>query len=284
MNYRHIYMHIIMHAKKEEALGLRKKLPVSNPNFKYYEKHHILPKSLFPQWAKEKRNMILLTAKEHFFCHKLLTKIYPTKQMFLALTAFICRPNADIKKDYKITLKEYENLRIQYSQYLSNFLKTHPENGFSNSAKGKKWFTDGINNKFCYDCPKGFRPGRTFSKEHLANIHKINSALRKGSKASEETKAKMRANCGRAIGERNSSFGKKWYTDGTNNILAFKCPNGFHLGRTISKESIEKQKLTKKCNPKPAWNKGMNKASQKLYHEKLQKKVRSSPVLANNLN
>ena len=94
----------------------------------------------------------------------------------------------------------------------------------------------------------------------------------------------MRASGGHTVGERNSSFGKKWWTNGVDNVLAFDCPSGYRLGRTLSKEIRNKMRATKRLNNKPAWNKGMNKASQELYREKLQEKVRTSPVLANNSN
>ena len=279
MNYRRVYALIVLRAKQEEKSGLRKK-----GNGNYYEAHHILPRSLFPNWTKRKSNVVLLTAREHFFCHQLLTKIYPTPQMFLALCAFINRPNAGIKEGYRITSREYERLRIKYSNYMKDLMKNHPERNIGNFSKGKKWFTNGKLNKFCYECPEGFWLGRTFSEEHRKNVSRINSRLRRGSKASEETKAKMRANGGKAIGERNSSFRKKWWTNGLDNVLAFDCPFGYRKGRAISKETINKIQATKKLNKKPAWNKGMNKASQELYREKLQEKVRTSPVLANNSN
>jgi hypothetical protein len=41
----------------------------------YYERHHILPECWFPQYKKEFWNLVLLTAKEHFICHRLLTKM-----------------------------------------------------------------------------------------------------------------------------------------------------------------------------------------------------------------
>lgn len=40
----------------------------------YYERHHIVPKSLGGLDTNE--NLVLLTAKEHFVCHHLLTKIH----------------------------------------------------------------------------------------------------------------------------------------------------------------------------------------------------------------
>lgn len=111
MNYRHVYMCIIMHAKLEEKLKIRKW-----HNGNYYERHHILPKSLFPLWTKKHSNVVLLTAREHFFCHQLLTKIYPSDKMFFALHAFISRPNSD----YHITSKEYERIKLEWSEKMKN--------------------------------------------------------------------------------------------------------------------------------------------------------------------
>ena len=124
MNYRHIYMLIIEHAKSEEKSGLRKR-----QNGEYYERHHILPKSLFPLWAKRKNNLVLLTAREHFFCHQLLIKIFPSKEMDYALCAFVNRPNAD----YKITSREYERIKFEFSMLISN------KNINNNYAKGRHW-------------------------------------------------------------------------------------------------------------------------------------------------
>ena len=113
MNYRHIYMLVIEHAKSEEKLGLRKK-----GNGNYYERHHILPKSLFPLWTKNKRNLVLLTAREHFFCHQLLTKIYPTPQMFCALK-FLA---TDGQNKY-CKSKDYERIRIECIENSKDYVK-----------------------------------------------------------------------------------------------------------------------------------------------------------------
>ena len=54
------YYRIIYQAKDRNLLG-------------YTEKHHIIPKSL--GGANEKSNISILTAREHFICHLLLTKM-----------------------------------------------------------------------------------------------------------------------------------------------------------------------------------------------------------------
>lgn len=131
MNYRHVYCVIISHAKSEEKLGLRKK-----GNGEYYERHHILPISLFPLWEKRKSNLVLLTAREHFFCHQLLSKIYPNSNMMLALW----RLANDGHHNYIVkNSKEYEKLRIKVSEKLSKLYKGKSKNkGLWNSFSEEK--------------------------------------------------------------------------------------------------------------------------------------------------
>ena len=123
MNYRHIYMKIITKAKEEMCQGIRVK-----DNRNYYERHHILPKSLFPLWVKRKSNIALLTAREHFFCHQLLDKIYPNSKMFIGLW----RLSNDNKHKY-LSSKEYERLKQKYSKFMSELHKGQPSKN-----KGKK--------------------------------------------------------------------------------------------------------------------------------------------------
>lgn len=125
MNYRHIYVCIIAHAKSEEKLGIRKK-----GNGNYYERHHILPKSLFPLWTKRKSNLVLLTAREHFFCHQLLTKIYPTPQMFCALK-FLATDGQHCKS------KEYERIRIVCIENSKDYVKVKRQEFLNDKEKSK---------------------------------------------------------------------------------------------------------------------------------------------------
>lgn len=85
----------------------------------YYERHYILPKSLFPKWKYKLSNLVLLTARELFFCHQLLTKIYPSSSMNYALHAFCSRPNAD----YKISSREYAKIKEAFAREISKKFK-----------------------------------------------------------------------------------------------------------------------------------------------------------------
>ena len=87
MNYGRIYKELIMRGKKT----CRVKTLVTDPNFIYYENHHIIPKCLGR--TNDKENMVLLTAREHFLAHWLLHKMYP-EEVKLALAFSRCRSSS----------------------------------------------------------------------------------------------------------------------------------------------------------------------------------------------
>ena len=82
----------------------------------YMEKHHIIPQSLGGN--NEPRNLVKLTAREHFICHWLLVKFQTGKnkaKMVYALNGM--KRNGDCTQRYetKITGRVYENLKKQFS-------------------------------------------------------------------------------------------------------------------------------------------------------------------------
>lgn len=85
MNYLRIYNSIVDRAKSSGRIKLDK----NNPDYIYYEEHHIVPEHFFKArtrpgpvgWlegnAECPTNLVLLTPEEHYVAHQLLVKIYP---------------------------------------------------------------------------------------------------------------------------------------------------------------------------------------------------------------
>jgi hypothetical protein len=108
MNYEKIYDCIIKRAKTRKLEG-------------YVEKHHIIPKCM--GGSNEKQNIVELTAREHFLCHLLLCEIYPNiGKLVHAIWMMSNNRSKNHKKDYTISSRLYERLRIEHSKIMSEKL------------------------------------------------------------------------------------------------------------------------------------------------------------------
>lgn len=101
----------------------------------YTEKHHILPESLGGLDTPE--NLTILTAREHFICHWLLTKIYKDDEAHWKMLNAIRIMRAENKNQQryktKITSRVYSNLKEEYSRLQSVRIQ-----GKNNPMFGKK--------------------------------------------------------------------------------------------------------------------------------------------------
>jgi hypothetical protein len=128
MNYSRIYNQIIDRAKSENR--------IRNTGI-YYERHHIVPKCLGGLNSKD--NLIDLTAREHYICHKLLIKIYPDNK---SLHHAYWRMSTTKKNGYKIDSRSYAEARQLHSiicktlPHLKDKSITHRQN-LSKSLTGK---------------------------------------------------------------------------------------------------------------------------------------------------
>ena len=102
----------------------------------YTEKHHIIPKSI--SGDNTKTNIVILTAKEHFICHLLLTKMTIHKKYIHKMQKAIwCMSMGnEYHKRYIIPSRLYENIRTNYA--LSMRKKGNPMYGKNHSIKSKK--------------------------------------------------------------------------------------------------------------------------------------------------
>ena len=102
---------------------------LNNTNKIKYETdvHHILPKSYFPEFKRDKNNLTNLTYKNHFLAHKLLALTFPHKsKIIFAFNAMKNKIQPFRKKedlDNTITEEEFEKIRKNIIGHLKNINK-----------------------------------------------------------------------------------------------------------------------------------------------------------------
>jgi len=110
MNYQKIYNKIVN----------RGKLRILES---YTEKHHIIPKCM--GGSNKKDNIVELTAKEHFICHKLLTEIYPQNNKLIYAFWAMCNQKGKGQSDrYIPTSRTYEIAKLLFSSIQKGIPKT----------------------------------------------------------------------------------------------------------------------------------------------------------------
>jgi hypothetical protein len=189
----------------------------------YVEGHHIIPKSIY-----KNKNIVYLTAKEHFICHLLLTKMLEGENKRKMVSALICMKMKHLYSESRyINSSLYDSVRKQYSEYkkqqwndpiyrknITDKVSSNRPNmsGKNNPMFGRKGKLSPFFNK-----PK--------SSEHK---EKIKNALL-GKKHSDKRKLKMSENSPK------NSLGKKWYHNPITNEQKYYFegtqPDGFIIGR-----------------------------------------------------
>lgn len=137
MNYTKIYNNIINNRKDNVPVG-------------YTENHHIIPRCL--GGTDDRSNLVRLTAKEHFICHLLLTKMYAkgSNEYYKMVHAFLMMLviSTTNKRRY-ITSKKYEQLKCNRSVIMSTLTS-----GKNNYSYGTMWIHN-ITLKECKRVLKG---------------------------------------------------------------------------------------------------------------------------------
>ena len=188
----------------------------------YSEKHHIIPKSL--GGTDNDDNIVKLTAREHFICHWLLIKIYPTgDEHWKMLNALRIMRAENINQDRyttAITSRVYAKLKENYSKIQSKKVV-------------------GENNPMF---------GRTHSIEEFAKIKQANTGRKQPLHEKEKQIASM-------SGRKRKPFSEEWKEklsvakQGSNNNMFGKTHNeetrkkigDAARGRKYSAEVIEKR-------------------------------------------
>ncbi len=169
--YTKIYYQIVKKAKERTTIN-------------YTEKHHIIPCSL--TGSNKKDNIVALTAREHFICHWLLTKMtadIARRKMIFALHMMRVKSKNHNNQRYetKITSRVYAQYKIEHAKNSSIMNK-----GKTPHNKGKK--LEGIELEKQQERTRNRR--KLTPEENVIRIAKM-IATNTGRTRSEDTKLKM---------------------------------------------------------------------------------------------
>lgn len=178
MNYKAIYQKLT----DKQRLGYR-----SKKDGVHYEGHHIKPRCFGGDGDcrnSKHPNIVLLTPKEHYIAHLLLTLIYPDSPAMWKALWNMCHTGKE--KRYKPSARVYQTIRSNYIQAVKGagnhfYGRKHTQESLikiGSSSKGRKTF---------------------LGRKHSLETRRIFSDLAKQRKVSEETKRKI----GKAIGGGN---------------------------------------------------------------------------------
>lgn len=163
----------------------------------YTESHHIIPKSL--GGTNKKTNLVLLSGREHFIVHWLLTKMVSGE--FQQKMAYACKRMMHSKNAsqhrYKISSRIYENLRTQLNITLKN-------RKFTNEWKEK------LKRAARYRADNESNAAKELRRKTMIAVNKS----RKGEKRLATSGANNHMYGVRLTGESNHFFGKK-HTEAT---------------------------------------------------------------------
>ncbi|MEO6303752.1 MAG: HNH endonuclease signature motif containing protein [Bacteroidia bacterium] len=112
MNYKNIYDNLI---SSRQILNRNKR------DGNYYERHHILPRSL--GGANDKINLVLLTAKKHFIAHLLLVKLYEGKEKRKMAWALwrMSTGKTNNNKNRIMSSSQYQSIRLLFIEILKKY-------------------------------------------------------------------------------------------------------------------------------------------------------------------
>lgn len=174
-----------------------------NPIDGYVEKHHILPKCFKMGGERDRDNLVLLTAREHFICHKLLTRMTDNKALKLKLTCavmFMAYGNGQTPK--------YIPPSISVAQIRESLSK------LKTGTKGTKWTheqRESLKGRMPHN--KGV-PMSEEAKEHLREMRKLQENL----PCSEDKKLRIKSSL------TGKTKNMTQWNNGIITIKAYECP------------------------------------------------------------
>lgn len=223
----------------------------------YKEKHHIIPKCINKDLYTNPDNIIILTPREHYIAHLILSHCYKVNtneynRLIFALFAMTkLKMKFHNRNLYGFTSKQYENLRIKYAEARRSYMKIHINDNKYQKLKGKEepatnkgkiGITNGIINKYINktdSIPEGWRKGfiQSGKSDHCKK------ALREAWKRNKSNRIKenhpMYGRGYLVSGDKNGMYGRhrKWINKNNINKIIFiedldiYLKDGWNLGK-----------------------------------------------------
>jgi hypothetical protein len=234
----------------------------------YFEIHHIIPKCAPFCGSNKKDNLVLLTAKEHFICHMLLTKMCDSEGKYKMICALNNMSRVSKNQNRSITSAQYAYVKRQLSEVkkgskhsketLEKFKSRIPWNKgktketderikmYSESISGDNHHKPMLGRPVSLETRNKLSKSRLgsgnpfYGKEHSKKSRNKMSSSQLGRTHSETTKKKISE--AKKLNNPGSEAvkGSRWITDGNESILLRpnqEIPLGFALGRTVKRKA-----------------------------------------------
>lgn len=212
-----------------------------------YERHHIVPKSLVPEYAADKDNIVRLTYREHFICHALLVRMLINKEHRSKMAYALWRLLHKRKHDGGIVNSvQYEMARSAYSAAMTELWKDPTYK--AKVVASKKWF---------YDSPEQKEANRQKALKEMQNVERKEKFVQAGLQAGKRIRdADTKAWIAKSLGSEESKKRARQSCQ-TPEFREF-CKN-----RELNKSAEDRQRLAKqgqqalmeKCGGEEAYRK-----------------------------
>lgn len=226
------------------------------PKGTYGERHHLLPKGLFPEHAKDPWNIKRISPRDHFIAHYLLWKLLPNPTTARAWNLMsggrvedrgfdinFLKPFADDYSRAKEMIAQAMSLRLVSPETRKKLSEAHTGKVISTATKAKMSasrmghsVSEGTRQKLSEATKRNSRPVRgPYSEEHKQNISKA----KMGHEVSLETRQKLSvAHSGRVKGPTSEETRRR--------ISEAK------MGHHVSDEARKKMSESHKGKPSPS--------------------------------
>jgi len=210
---------------------------IANRN-KIGHKHHILPKAkdMFPEYKNFDDypwNGIVLSLREHFIAHWMLSKIFPGSSQSLAFY-YMC--NKTLNKNSK----EYEKCKLIHIQNMKNIYTDERNNKISKALKGKSKSKEHkeklIGHSVSIETREKLKKANLGKKRSQESINKQKESYKLNANNIDRSKCTLSEDSILKMSQTKKSKNMKWFNDGENSKLFSlneEIPDGWSKGRII---------------------------------------------------